>query len=112
MLSKNLVKKKKLVIKTLSEEASLSKSFFNFLARKLTTAKKFLLHSKFFIFNINFAFPFCTGEFSKKCNYNGCPLLSMLKCAKCGRAYYCSTEHKREHWSEHRAICHKPPWKL
>lgn len=34
-----------------------------------------------------------------------CKKLSSLKCSKCREAFYCSAEHQRLHWKQHKLNC-------
>lgn len=47
-----------------------------------------------------------------KCNFGGCTTSADIQCSKCkdiglSTGFYCSPEHQRSHWSNHKPICGK-----
>jgi len=36
-----------------------------------------------------------------------CNVLATKRCSRCASVYYCSVEHQKEHWSDHKAGCKK-----
>ena len=39
------------------------------------------------------------------CQRTAAPGRSLLRCSRCHGMYYCSPEHQRQHWPEHRPFC-------
>mmetsp|Transcript_15099 Transcript_15099/g.16377 ORF Transcript_15099/g.16377 Transcript_15099/m.16377 type:complete len:125 (-) Transcript_15099:229-603(-) len=39
------------------------------------------------------------------CLYEGCEMSGKYRCSRCQIAYYCSPDHQKLHWKEHKPTC-------
>ncbi len=39
------------------------------------------------------------------CDYPECSTPSLLTCSGCSHTHYCSHQHQKQHWSQHKAQC-------
>lgn len=40
-----------------------------------------------------------------ECGNTECALKDLKKCSRCNAVYYCSVEHQKLHWKEHKKLC-------
>ena len=49
--------------------------------------------------------PAAEGRVARVCGWPGCSEPAKQKCARCERVRYCSREHQKAHWAEHKPVC-------
>uniref|UniRef100_T1K987 MYND-type domain-containing protein n=2 Tax=Tetranychus urticae TaxID=32264 RepID=T1K987_TETUR len=56
--------------------------------------------------------PVSTSDPRKRCARPTCNKPAIMGCGKCNNVFYCGIKCKNIHFSDHRSICSKPPWKF